>query len=237
MTIRIHQIFYSDDQLPRLDPAFLPFDNRSNECPEWREYHVFRTAYRAGACREGDITGFVSWKFGMKTGVPGKAFVDFIARHPGHDVYFLNPTRVERRVFPNIWRQGESHHPGILSLAQRIFDAVGVDVDLAMLAQPQSHILYCNYWAGTRDFWDIYMSFCEPIRAHIENGLSPPDIQLVRSRADAVIDACYIPFIIERLFSTLLTLRPNIRFMAFPARSGRAFSSRWLGRMMRSPSG
>jgi hypothetical protein len=217
MAVRIHQIFYDAAQRGALDPAFIPYDNRANLRPEWREYHVFRTAWLAGRCQDGDVTGFLSWKFGAKTGIAGRAFLEFIERNPGHDVWFVHPHGVEPRPFTNIWRQAEVHHPGIIGLAQRIMAEVGVGVELATLEQPRKQVLFCNYWAGTRRFWDEYMAFCEPIHHHILEGLGESDRRLAWSRADREIDAPYVPFIMERLFSTLLALRPKIRFLGVDA--------------------
>ena len=61
------------------------------------------------------------------------------------------------------------------------------------------------------------MAFCEPIYHHIETGLDPADRRLIWSRADREIDAPYVPFIMERLFSTLLALRPDIRSRSLDA--------------------
>jgi hypothetical protein len=231
MAIRIHQIYYADCQRRSLDPDFVPYDNRDNPAPEWREYHVFRTAWLTGQCRPGDVTGFLSWKFGLKTQVPGSVFADFIARHPGSDVYFANPGRIEPRPFTNIWRQGEVHHPGILALAQRIFDAAGIKADLARLEQPRDQVLFCNYWAGTHGFWREYMAFCERIYHQIQTGLGEADRKLIWSRADRAIDSPYVPFIMERLFSTLLALRPEIRFRSLDteAHAVRGWRRRVLG--------
>ena len=231
MAIRIHQIYYADSQRRALDPAFIPFDNRANPRPAWREYHVFRTALLAGRCREGDVTGFLSWKFGVKTRVSGSVFADFVACQPDVDVSFVNPCRIEPRPFTNIWQQAEVHHPGILGLTQRIFTAVGIDVDLARLEQPREQVLFCNYWAGTHGFWQTYMAFCEPIYHHIETGLDEADQQLIWSRADREIDSPYVPFIMERLFSTLLALRPDIRYQSLDAETHavRGWRRRLLG--------
>ena len=215
MATRIHQIFYDAAQRPALDEAFIPYDNTANPEPGWREYHVFRTAWLSGECRHGDVTGFVSWKFTAKTGVTGRAFVEFIERNPGHDVYFINPHRVEPRPFTNIWRQAEVHHPGIVGLARRILAAVGEPLDLEAIDQPREQILFCNYWAGTRRFWDTYMGLAEAVRSHVIEGLDDADRRLAWSRADREIDAPYVPFIMERLFSTLLAIRPGIRFRAW----------------------
>jgi hypothetical protein len=232
MAVRIHQIYYADDQRAVLDPAFIPYDNRANLCPEWREYHVFRTEWLAGRCGVGDVTGFLSWKFGAKTGISGRWFVEFIERNPAADVWFVHPHRVEPRPFTSIWQQAEVHHPGIIGLTQRILDAVGVAVDLASLEQPREQILFCNYWAGTRRFWDEYMAFCEPVYRHILEGLAPADRPLAWSRADREIDAPYVPFIMERLFSTLLALRPGIRFLGLPVAAGCSARRPWWRRII-----
>jgi hypothetical protein len=232
MAVRIHQIFYADAQRGLLDPAFIPYDNRENPRPEWREYHVFRTEWLAGRCGSGDVTGFVSWKFGAKTGVAGRTFREFIEQNPGHDLYFVHPHRVEPRPFTGLWQQAEVHHPGITGLAQRILDAVGVAVDLATLEQPREQILFCNYWAGTRKFWDEYMALCEPVHRHILEGLGPADREFAWSRADREIDAPYVPFIMERLCSTLLALRPEIRFLGLPAPVGRSARRPWWRRII-----
>lgn len=215
MAIRVHQIFYDAAQRPGLDPAFIPYDNTANPRPEWREYHVFRTEWLAGGCREGDVTGFVSWKFAAKTGLDGSSFLDFIDRNPGHDVYFVNPRRVEPRPFVNVWLQAEVHHPGILGLAQRILSAIGERIDLARLRQPGEQVLFCNYWAGSRRFWDSYMALAEAVHRHVLEGLDEADRRLAWSRADREIDAPYVPFIMERLFSTLLAIRPGVRYLAW----------------------
>ncbi len=230
MAVRIHQIFYEDSQRTVLDPAFIPYDNRANPCPEWREYHVFRTAWLGGVCRDGDITGFLSWKFVAKTGLRGATFVRFIERNPGYDAYFAHPFRVEPQAFTNIWQQAEIHHPGILGLAQRILNAVGMDVDLASLDQPREQVLFCNYWAGSRRFWDAYMKFCEPVYRHILDGLDDADRRLTWSRADREIDAPYVPFIMERLFSTFLAIEPSIRSRGLDV--ARATRRPWYRRLL-----
>lgn len=208
--ISIHQIFYADRQRSRLEPTFRPFDNRANPDPVWREYHVFRSEYFRGKVAEDAITGYVSWKFRRKARLSGLAFRDFIARHPGADVYCVSPPGIEPRPFRNVWVQGEYHHPGIIHLAREVFRRVGIDCDPETVEMPESRMLYCNYWAGTRRFWDLYMAFCEPVRDCLLHGLDAADRRLLHTRADAVIDACFIPFIMERLFSTLLAVRPDI---------------------------
>lgn len=220
MDVRIHQIYYVDEQRALLDPAFIPYDNTANERPEWREYHVFRREFFRGACRDDAITGFVSWKFGAKTKTKGEGFKRFIHNNPGHDVYFLNPPRLMREEFANVWLQGEHHHPGLIEITEAVLRLAGHKMSLATLEQPADATLYCNYWAGTSAFWERYINFCEPIYQVIEHAIDSKLRCRIDSRADKVINACFRPFIMERLFTTLIALNSSIRWAALtPAHS------------------
>jgi hypothetical protein len=61
------------------------------------------------------------------------------------------------------------------------------------------------------------MNFCEPVHRHILGNVAESDRRLPWSRADREIDAPYAPFIMERLFSTLLAVRPGIWALACDA--------------------
>jgi hypothetical protein len=201
-------------QADQLEPGFIPYSNVENPRPEWCEYLVFRKEYHAGTCDHG-ITGFMSWKFRQKTGLTGAAFRGWIAEHPGYDVYFVNPfpDLVQRR-YPNVWRQGDRCHPGISRITQRLLKRVGHNVNLRGLRMDEKQTAYCNYWAGTPQFWRRYMEFCEPLYDLIENGLSCEEKAALLARADSVSECCYIPYIFERLFSTLLCIDPSIRALS-----------------------
>ena len=94
-------------------------------------------------------------------------------------------------------------------------------------------MLFCNYWAGTRRFWDEYMAFCEPVYRQIMEGLDPADRALIWSRADREIDASYVPFIMERLVSTFLALRPGVRYLGLDLESQlRAARRPWWRRLL-----
>jgi hypothetical protein len=212
----IHQIYFEENQVPYLDEDFIPYRNVANPRPEWCEYFVFRTEYLAGTCGHG-LTGFVSWKFGQKTGLSGGDFCSWIAEHPGYDVYFVNPfPNLVRKRFRNVWHQGSICHPAILPIAQLLFDKVGYQVNLKAIEMDERVTAYCNYWAATPEFWRRYIEFCEPLYNVIESGLTSDEKARILARADAVSTCCYIPYIFERLFSTLLCIDPDIRSLRMP---------------------
>lgn len=212
----IHQIYYEDGQAAYLDRDFIPYRNVANPRPEWCEYFVFRTEYLAGTCSRG-LTGFLSWKFGQKTGLSGKDFHSWIANYPGYDVYFVNPfPQFVRKRFRSVWHQGSICHRDLLPIAQLLFDKVGYRLNIEALAMDERVTAYCNYWVATPEFWRRYMEFCEPLYDVVENGLTPNQKDRILARADSVSKCCYIPYIFERLFSTLLCIDHDIRALRMP---------------------
>lgn len=216
MRTQIGQIYYDASQLPLLDPAFTPYDNTANENREFAEYHIFEKEYNTGKIADGALTGYVSWKFGDKTRLAGSSFLKFIVANPGYDVYFINPFPMQMKFFRNLWLQGEFYHPGILELSQRIFEHAGYAIDLAAEVQTKKTALYCNYWVGSKIFWDKYMAFIAPIIEVLRGGLGAAEKEKLHSIADRGNNFSYIAFIIERVFSTLLNHDKTIRYLAYP---------------------
>lgn len=216
MRTQIAQIYYDAAQLGNLDPAFKPYDNTANENREFAEYYIFEKEYTSGRVREGDLTGYVSWKFGQKTCLGGKKFIDFIEKNPGYDVYFINPFPMQVKFFRNLWLQGEFYHPGIISISQEILHLAGYDINLKTAIHDRRTALYCNYWVGTRQFWDRYMAFTQPIIEMLRSGLSSVQKEKLHSIADFGNEFSYIAFIIERLFTTLLHHNKTISYLAYP---------------------
>lgn len=212
----LHQIYYLPAQLSLLDRAFTPYDNTANENREFAEYHIFEKEYAAGHVQPDAITGYVSWKFGDKTRLEGSHFLKFIAANPGYEVYFINPFPMQMKFFTNLWLQGEFYHPGILELSQRIFERAGYSIDLAAEVQTKKTALYCNYWAGSKAFWDKYMAFIAPIIEVLCHGLDAAEREKLHSIADRGNDFSHIAFIIERVFSTLINHDKTIRYLAYP---------------------
>jgi hypothetical protein len=214
--LEIHQIHYLDSQRPFLDSAFLPYDNAENPRPQWAEYHVFEKEYAAHPCPPGGYVGYLSWKFGTKTRLPGKRFVDFIRDNPGYDVYFVNPYPLHARLFKSVWEQGDFYHPGILRFSQTIIRRAGYAFDLSSMVNDDSTLLFCNYWVGNRLFWDRYMRLASDVERVLLHGLTDEEQAYLHSTADLRRETLsHIPFILERLFSTLLLHAPDIKYRAY----------------------
>ncbi|RME91641.1 MAG: hypothetical protein D6767_04810 [Candidatus Hydrogenedentota bacterium] len=206
--ITIYQIYYQENQKKYLEKDFIPYNNEYGNA-KWFEYGVFEKEYRENPIAKEELRGYVSWKFRQKTKISGQEFLDFIKRNPGYDVYFINPYEFDALAFPNVWYQGEFYHPGILSFSQKLLDHAGYSLDLHLLQTKPLEAAFCNYWIGNQKFWDLYMDFTIPLFEYIENKLTTEEKDFLFSKADTKIKANYIPFIMERMFSTLLATKSD----------------------------
>lgn len=217
MNIKIFQTYYKEAQKPRLDPSFIPLDNTSNPKPLWTEYWLFLNHYRSGEYRLSEYSGILSWKFNEKTRITGKEFFRYIESNPDQEVYFINPYPNEVYSRKNIWHHGELFHPGLIEMTQYIFEKIGYDIDIEIIRNDEGNTLFCNYWVGSKDFWNKYMSFTLPIFNYINNELSEEKKAQIYSHADKSRgkNAAYFSFIFERLFTTLLVYEKNIDYCAY----------------------
>ena len=215
------QNFYAPGQEKKLDPAFVPHDGTRNARTDYREVALFVRMYHAGQHKAADYTGIVSPKFGEKTRISGADFLRFVERNPGYDVYFINPYPINAYYSFNVWEHGEICHAGLIAVAQDLFDRAGIQCDLATLGR-NSHatLLYCNYWLGNERFWDRFIDLNLRLLRAAES--LPPR---ARERLFA-LDPEYpdpvpiLPFVFERVFSTLLLLDSSLKGCAYPLSRG-----------------
>ena len=206
MNLKIFQIYYDSISIKGLDPDFIPYDN-SKGSSKWFEYGVFRDNYFNKNYKSAEYTGFLSWKFRQKTRIWGKEFVTFIHKAEVSDVYFVNPFQGNTNRFRSVWECGEYFHPGLKEIVKNIFHKIGYDISLDKIVNNHEDTLYCNYWVGNEKFWKMYIEFCEPVHLYIENSLDPILEEKILKQADPSIKASFIPFIMERLFTTLLYVK------------------------------
>jgi hypothetical protein len=219
-SIGVYQNYYHSSQVERLDPAFIGYDNLDNSAPELRETHLFRKLYGDGAYKRHTYCGMVSPKFGGKTKISGKIFIDFIESNPGFDVYFINPYPQNAYFSFNAWEQGEFYHPGISRLAQTLFNAAGNGWRVDDLRSDKATLLYCNFWVGNEKFWHVYMQQIESMLSALDR-MSAAERDEYFSSATVNSPVPYprespmIAFIMERVFSTLIAATADITACAY----------------------
>lgn len=93
-----------------------------------------------------------------------------------------------------------------------MFSRAHTKVDFANFGRTKADkLLNSNFWAGTEKFWDRFMAFVEPLANAADSVpelFDPAPYQVGQT-------VCYFPFVFERLFTTFITLNPDIRVCAW----------------------
>lgn len=205
--VQVFQIYYRDDQLQHLDPAFLPFDNRGVQ-DEWLEFGVFLRLSRLSVLQSLRHWGAVSWRFGEKTSLTGRALLDAVAAEPTVDVFYLNPYPEHEGLFQSSWVQGAVSHPGLLGLAQQVLSAGGLDPLEILRVAPASDFSAANYFVGNETFWSLYLPFVQTLIKRADQRMAPQWQRMLHSREADVRGlhqgATFLPFVVERLLPVFL---------------------------------
>jgi len=224
--IEIRQIAYSDETLAGLDPGFLRLDNRGNPRPDWWEYDPIRRHLLRHPPDAETFYGFLSPRFGAKTGLGAAEVVGFVAEAArpapagvAADVVLFSPQVDMGAFFLNLFEQNDLFDPGFGALSQAVFDRIGLPVRLDGLLMDSRHVVVSNYFVARGAFWSAWLDVTERIHAFCEAGLADPAAAGLRARLlEPTVykgGAQRKVFLIERIASTLLATQSRWRTRAF----------------------
>lgn len=194
------------------DDIMTPLDWQKNPLPTWREFALYVHVFREQKHKHAEMTGILSPKFKLKTGVAPKNFLDFVRANISTDVVYINPFPQIPYFSYNVWMQGEVAHPGLTQCGQDLIQAAGLPWRLSEL-QRQKHDVVCfsNFWLGSQEFWEGYVGgVLQPIASYLETNPNSAISRAVLQPTLHTDPAPYLPFIIERLFSSYLSAMPEI---------------------------
>lgn len=212
---KIFQLYFDQSQLARLDPAFIPIDNSLAKDNRLYEFEKIYSIFKEGIYKSADFVGVVSYKFGSKTKITGHQFLSFIDKNPGYDCYFINPFPHLAYLSYNVWSQAEIFHPGISEIAGRVLSELDLVNGLNDVPRHnQRNLCYCNFWVGSGKFWYAYGDVLSKLSAVIACATNERDSGLFK-RTSHITPAPFFPFIFERLFSTFISLRQDLRCLAY----------------------
>jgi hypothetical protein len=214
--IAIFECLYVQGQVLS-DPLLSPLQI-CNDHPQWRELQAFLEIYRQGHWRQQDFTGMFSPKFSLKTQVSVDHFRQFVADNADADVCLINPFPQIAYWSFNVWMQGEHAHPGLIANSQSVLDAVGIPWLLQDMPRHGHDLLaYGNFWVARPNFWQAFVGeLLEPIADLLLREPSHPAAQGILQATSHTDAAPFLPFMIERLFSSYLSLNPRWHVAAFP---------------------
>ncbi|PUE48072.1 hypothetical protein B9Z47_09570 [Limnohabitans sp. 2KL-1] len=204
--VQVFQIYFKNDQLQKLDPSFIAYDNRQVD-DERLEFGVFERLAQRADVKQLQAWGAVSWRFNQKTGLTGQQWLDAVTAEPGVDLFYTNVAPLSEGLYDNGWMQGEISHPGLMSVAAAVLKASGYDS--GHLFQPEASHQYstANYFVGSQKFWQLYLPFVKSTLQVAEPRVQPSIKRQLHNSADPTglhHRATYVPFIVERLLPLFL---------------------------------
>jgi hypothetical protein len=206
--IRMFQIYYRPDMLSALDPAFVPYDNTSNERPDLREWWCWNKIHNSYLVRDVEYWGAVSFRFYEKTKISGEKFLEFFKNNPGYDTYYVCPWNIfSVKQNNNVWVQGDVYHPGLSALANEILTKLGFNIDVTQIKMSDAYF-YCNFFVANKLFWDSYMKFITSVFeiCKIDNSVNDKLLTIGRSNYQDKTTPMF-PFFIERMTPTYIVLK------------------------------
>jgi hypothetical protein len=220
--IFIYQIFYTKSK--ELDPGFLALDNSTNARPDWFEYWPIRKFLLSELLDQDSFYGFLSPRFKEKTNLSAAAAHEFVEQQSSTaDVILLSPSLHLTAYHWNVFKYGDSTHPGLLKVSEQFFARINQPTNLEHLVTTSSNEVYSNFFIARPRFWKVWLNITEQLFSIAESPSDPLGIELrkttsYRGRHNTPMKV----FILERIATWILATDP--RFVAvvrnpFAARS------------------
>jgi hypothetical protein len=172
--LHIYQILNNYTSRQALDPGFGVLDNSANERPDWFEYWPIRKFLLNEALDENAFYGFLSPKFELKTNLSSAAVREFIlAADAATEVILLSPSIHNSAYYLNVFEHGDSEHPGLKAVAQRLLERLGLAADLDSLVSDSRNTVHSNYFIAKPRFWRAWLAINEKMFAIAETPADP----------------------------------------------------------------
>jgi hypothetical protein len=205
--MHIHQILNHYTPRQGLDPGFEVLDNSVNERPDWFEYWPIRRFLLNEALDEDAFYGFLSPKFKLKTSLSSDAVREYIrAADSATDVILLSPSIHNSAYYLNVFDHGDAEHPGLKSVAKRLFERLELPNDLDSLVSDSRNTVHSNYFIAKPRFWRAWLAINEKMFAIAETPSDPLGEALrtpTTYRGSSTVQMKI--FIMERVATWLLT--------------------------------
>lgn len=214
----IYQSHIGENQLKMISPFAIPYDVSHNTAKDSREYECFKEIFKIRS-NNPRPWGMVSWKFEHKTLIPIEDFLYFakLKFSEGYDCVFINPMIGNEAIYKNVWEQGSLSHKGFNKITSFLMQKLPKTINSVY---GKNTFSFCNYFIATPKFWLYYFKFVDAIIYHLnKQSRERTDVGVIWSGTAHYPrdpNVTMRPFVIERLFSALLTSSNNAKFCDYP---------------------
>lgn len=212
MKYKIFQIYFQENQLKEIDPILTPFNNISNLKPELREYYCFKRIIDENHIQDLDAWGVLGPRWKEKLRYSATDIKNSIELNKNYDVWIFNHARVHQCLTFNVWEQGEIFHKGIKNLSSFVMHKLKYPISELEKIMTEETTCYCSYFVAKKSFWIDYINFLDQVFSILHNPNLPEDIKhlsKISANYDRDFSLTLFPFIIERFFSTFISMNKH----------------------------
>lgn len=212
MKYKIFQTYFQENQLKEIDPILTPFNNITNLKPELREYHCFKRIIDESYIQELDAWGMLGPRWKEKLRYNAFELKKSVESNQNNDIWIFNHARIHHALTFNVWEQGEFLHKGIKNLSFYIMNKLNYPVTELEKIMTEETTCYCSYFVARKSFWLDYIKFLDEIFLILTDPNLPENIKrLTKISANYGRDLSLnlFPFIVERFFSTYISMNKN----------------------------
>jgi hypothetical protein len=204
--INIYQIYYDSGSKAMLEPGYLPLDNSANERPDWYELWPIRKFLIETKLEDNSWYGFLSPKFGLKTGISSQDLLNFVNQFGSEAEVILVPVWAWDAIAfnQNIFFQGDLDHPGLLEDTQKFLSNIKLNVNLNELVTHSGNSVFNNAIIAKPKFWMQWLHLIDQFYHYAEDPINTDAELLRRQTTYGLGHAPMKAFIQERLSAIVL---------------------------------
>ena len=91
-----------------------------------------------------------------------------LAADPATDVILFSPSIHNSAYYLNVFEHGDAEHPGLKSVAARLFERLDLPIDLDSLVSDSRNTVHSNYFIAKPRFWRAWLAINEQMFAIAE---------------------------------------------------------------------
>lgn len=151
--IKLFGIFYDEKSRSAITSDFIPLDNSKGPKYLYESYPILRQLERTPP--ENDTwLGFFSPKFSEKTGITANdIYGEVECADKDVSVVLFSSHWKQVALWPNIWLQGETFHPGLGDITRKLIELAGYNIDITKTYSTLSDGVFSNYLVAKNEFW------------------------------------------------------------------------------------
>ena len=151
--IELFGIFYDETSRAAITSDFIPLDNSMGPSHLYESYPIMRQLEKR-LPEKGNWCGFFSPKFSDKTGItPNDIFGEVQRAENEVSVVLFSSHWKQVSLWPNVWIQGETFHPGLRAITNKIIELAGYKIDISKVYSTLNDGVFSNYLVAKREFW------------------------------------------------------------------------------------